>query len=347
MLGTTDTAGDVAVISPTGKLFDKVYSGANGVSLPGDVTRIDIIKEFSPKQVFLLSANQGVEVNPTSFGKIKSFRDWFFYPPAVEKPSSNVYFENDGNAGIMINNGLVHIRRFGGFPPPVSFGAEILFDGSNTYKMYPEIMKGTFGATLYMAAMYETTGKRFVGLRGDTYGLDGNLVHFPTADGTAAFDPDNVGMDPLYIGASRQSFIYNAIMKSGSDAYLLQLNLNVLQAGKLKQKMNGTDVSNMTAATSSLQLDYIYYAAGNKIYMYEIGPNISTEIYAFPAGETVTTLNIDANKSATVLLATTWNNTTGKAYEFNLDITGRFAGNTYITKYEGLSKIVYTRYKPK
>jgi hypothetical protein len=341
-------AGDVAVITATGKLLDKAYSGVNGTTLPADVKRIDVATKLSPQEIYLLSENAGVEVSPVSFGKIKTFTNWFFYLPAVQKPGANLYLTNgSSNCGVTLNNGLVHIRRFGGFPPPVLYGSEIMLDGKTDYKMAPYVCMGDFSSSLYIAAMYETTGKRFIGLRGAAYGLDGALVHFSAPDASAAFDPDNLGMDLLYMGPSRQTSSYNALMKSGTDAYLLQLNLSVAQSARLKQKMNAPDMANFTAATSSLQLDYIYYAAGNKIYMYEIGPNTATVIYTFPAGENVTTLAIDPDKSATELLATTWNGTTGKAYTFSLAITGKFTGDTYANKYEGLGKVVYTKYKPK
>lgn len=341
-------AGDVAVITSAGKLLDKAYSGVNGTSLPADVTRVEVVSQLSPKEIYLIAANSAVEVSPVSFGKIKSFIDWFFYSPATTKPQLNRYLTNNSsNCGVALNNGLVHIRRFGGFPPPVLYGAELLLDGSTSYKMAPYTVMGNFSSSLYMAAFYETTGKRFIGLRGAAYGIDGNLVHFNAPDASAAFDPDNVGMDLLYMGPSRETSIYNAVMKSGTDAYLLQLNLSVAQSARLKQKMNAPGAADLTAVTSSLQLDYIYYAAGNKVYMYEIGPNTASVIYEFPAGENVTTLLIDAEKSPTDLLATTWNGTAGKAYVFNLAVTGKFANDTYTARYEGLGKVVSTKYKPK
>lgn len=348
LLEQVNGVGDVAVIGPTGKVLDKVYSGANGASLPADVTRIDLATTLSPQEVYLISANDAVEVSPSSFGKIYSFADWFFYTPTVTKPESNVFLTYSYyQAGVAINNGWVYIKRYGGFPPPVKYGAELLLDGTTDYKMAPYVLGGTFSSSLYIAAVYDTEGKRFVGVRGTSGGVDGGLVHFTAPDGTAAFDPNNVGMDALYMGASRQDYIYNAIMKDGVNGYFYQLNLNVAQSGKLKQQMNAPEIANMTAAVSSLQLDYVYYAAGNKIYMYEIGPNTASVIYAFPTGENITTLNIDVNKSATVLLATTYSGTSGAAYEFNIDVTGKFVGNVYAKKYTGLGKVVYARYKPK
>lgn len=348
LMEQTGAGGDVAIITSAGKLLDKVYSQVNGVSLPADVRKVEVSSKRSPMEIYLMSENDGVEVSPVSFAKIKSFNNWFFYPPAVKKPQYNQYLtDGSANCGVAINNGLVHIRRFGGFPPPVLYGAEILLDGKTGYKMAPWVLRGNFNAALYLAAFYETTGKRFIGLRGGTYDLDGNLVHFSAPDASAAFDPDNVGMDLLYMGAGREAVIYNAVMKSGTDAYLLQLNLNVAQSARLKQKMNAPGAADLTAAVSSLLLDYVYYASGNKLYMYEIGPNTASVIYEFPAGEAVTTLAIDPDRSATEMLATTWNGTTGKAYKFNLDITGKPENNTFAAKYEGLGKVISTKYKPK
>lgn len=344
-----DNTGDVAVVTSSGKLLNKAYSSVNGASLPTNIKRIDIAKR-SPQEIYLIAENEGVEVSPVSFGKIKSFNNWFFYPPAIQKPGINVYLTppNGSNCGVAINDGHVHIRRFGGFPPPVLYGSEIMLNGNINYKMAPYIAMGTFSASLYMAAMYETNSKRFIGLQGDPWGLDGNLVAFTAANASAAYDPNNVGMDLVYMGASRQTAVHNAIMRSGSDLYLLQLNLGLPQVATLKQKMNAADIANISAAVNSLQLDYIYYAAGNKIYMYEIGPNSSSVIYEFPAGENVTTLNVDPDRSSgTELMATTWNGTTGNAYQFTIATTGRFANNTYTGKYEGVGKVVYTKYKSK
>ncbi|WP_295125735.1 PKD-like family lipoprotein [uncultured Chitinophaga sp.] len=339
--------GDISILAPTGKVFHNIYESSNGVKLPKTLHRVDMNIRMSPKEVFLLSDDQGVEVNVTSFVNIGGFAKWFFNVPATQKPGRNHLVSNTaGQAGVLINNGLIHVKRYGGFPGPYLYGSELTLDNKVEYSAAPYIMDGDFNSSRYIAAFYDNMGKRFIGLRSDAVGIGGNVVHFPTFVAGDAFDANNVGMTLQHAGPSPANYIHSAILKDAAgDSYLFQLNLGVAASPRLKQKMNATGIANMTAAANSVLLEYIYYAEGNRIRMYEIGPNAESLIYTLPAGETVTAMCIDPAISTSTLMVGTYDGTTGRVYEFTLNVNGKFTGDTYVNKYEGFGKIVNMKYK--
>lgn len=112
-----------------------------------------------------------------------------------------------------------------------------------------------------------------------------------------------------------------------------------------KQKMNAENVSNLTAAVSSLLLDYIYYSEANQVHMYEIGPNAATTIYSFPVGETVTAMTIESVVSTTTMMVATYDGAVGRVYQFKLDVNGKSTGDTYVKMYSDFGKIVQIKYK--
>ncbi|RFS20683.1 hypothetical protein DVR12_19175 [Chitinophaga silvatica] len=342
-------SGDVSLLSPTGRMFHHIYEASNGSPLPADLQNLDINRKAVPNEIYLMTGNQGLEVSPTSFAKVKQFSNWFFNLPAVEKPMRNLVFTETStsvSAGIFINNGLVHIKRYGGFPGDVLYGAELLLDGKTSYAAAPVIMTGDFNTNRYMAVFYDTKGKRFVGLRGPTYDITANMVHLPdSVDGTP-FDANKVGLDFVYAGPTSNNYEYNTVLKdAGTGRYLFQLNLATAAAAKRKQLMNAPDIANATAFVSSLQLDYLYYAAGNKIYLYEVGPNSATQIFSLPAGEAVTAMSIDANYSKSTMMVGTYDGNKGRAYNFKLTVNGLVAGDSAYRKYDGFGKIIQMKYK--
>lgn len=343
------TTGDISLLTPTGKMFHNIYERANGTALAKNVHTIDMNTTVSPKEVYILQGDSAVEVSPYSFAKTKSFSNWFFTPPTTIKPVRNIvyipptYYEQ---AGVFINNGLVHYKRYGGFTGAVLFGSEMVLDGTTNYSVSRQILIGDMNAARYIAAFYDTRGKRFIGLRGPAGSTIANLVHFPDSVAGTAFDANNVGMDLLFAGNTGQNYIYNSILKHPSgDCYLYRLNLNTATGAMAKQKMNAENVSNLTAAVSSLLLDYIYYSEANQVHMYEIGPNAATTIYSFPVGETVTAMTIESVVSTTTMMVATYDGAVGRVYQFKLDVNGKFTGDTYVKMYSDFGKIVQIKYK--
>lgn len=342
-------SGDISLLAPTGRWFHHIFEEVNGYPLSKNLHTVEVNTAFNPREVYLLEEDSAREVSPTGFSVIRSFNNWFFTPPSPVKPLRNLVYTPPTRyeqTGILINKGLVHFKRYGGFGGAVLYGPELTLDGAADYAMSRYILMGDMNAARYMAVFYETKSKRFVGLRGPAGGTTANLVAFPDSVAGTAFDPNKVGMDLLYAGNSPQNFIYNAILKHGSgDCYLYRLNLTTATGAMLKQKMNAAGINAMTSAVPSLVLDYIYYSEANNIHMYEVGPNASSPLFSFPAGESVTAMAIESAFSTTVLMVATYNGTEGKVYQFKLNVDGKFMGGSYENMYTGFGKIVQIAYK--
>lgn len=348
-----ESTADVSLLVQTSeseRVIHHVYESVNGVPLHASTSRMGMGSILIPKEYYFLSDEDGVEIDRNSFAKIKDFDDWFFTAPTVAKPSVYSVFSpptNTTRTGIMVNDGLVHIKRYGGFPGSVLFGGSLLYENDINYSMAPYFMVGDHSTALYMGAFYETISKRFVALKGPAGALTATLEAFPTPGADAPFDPNNIGMDLIYAGPTNTNYLYSAMLRDAAgDHYVYQLNLLNAQVAGLKTKMNISVSGDVSAVENSRSLGYIYYAVQNKIYLYQIGPNSASEIFSFPAGEEVTKIKIDPNYAISKMMVGTWNGTEGKLYDFTLSVTGTFENGTYNSSYDGLGKIVDIMYKP-
>ena len=100
---------------------------------------------------------------------------------------------------------------------------------------------------------------------------------------------------------------------------------------------NSPDIDIATKFLTSTTFKLMYYAANNKIYLYDIAANSSRLIYTFPAGYVIK----EMKKSGTTrLVVATKMGVAGEIYYFDLAGTGDFVANTYTKKFTGFGDIV-------
>lgn len=100
--------------------------------------------------------------------------------------------------------------------------------------------------------------------------------------------------------------------------------------------LNCPDINTATKFAASSLLKQLYYASGNKIYLYDIVANNARLAYTFPAGYVVKELK---RASGTQIVAATSNGGDGEVYYFNLSGTGDFVNNTFANKFTGFGEI--------
>ncbi|MNX52728.1 hypothetical protein D3C86_834130 [compost metagenome] len=88
----------------------------------------------------------------------------------------------------------------------------------------------------------------------------------------------------------------------------------------------------------------MYYASGQKIYLYDILANSSRLVYTFPADTKIADLEMLRATSKRLVVALN-KGTAGEVYYFDLDNLGNFVGNTYVKKFEGFGEIVHLGYR--
>ena len=107
--------------------------------------------------------------------------------------------------------------------------------------------------------------------------------------------------------------------------------------------LNSPDVQRSPDYLFSSTVKQMYYAADNKLYVYDMAANQSRVVYQFPSGEMITALQMQNN---TITVATYNGNAGGgTVYDLPISSTGDITDNAYTRKNEGFEKIVTLTFK--
>jgi hypothetical protein len=353
-------SGDISMILPNNTIERNVYSSINPSSPLGKpvavcATTFSVTDDLSPsgKRIYLLTENDGLELDALTMQKKFPFGYLYFAAPSVVKPTFQgwtAYLYRDNpyqRMGVSVNNGKVHVNLVGGFPGIKKWGEALSTpEGSFDYDMAPDIAGATTYSATYPVVMFDKKYKRFYSV-GTT-----KLASFPEAASTV-FDMNNVGLDLLRLDSSSVTDVWNAVMKdpATSTPYLLQFKTVATAADPVitlsKTAMNAPGLVNTNVITASTLTPHIYYASGNSIFKYETTSNTSVNAYSFPSGENV--VQMEYQKAVpgigeSRLVVATWNGTEGKVYYFSISPLGDL-GASYSNMFTGFAKIVDMAYK--
>lgn len=340
MIEENGGSSDLSLIADKDHIFKNIYSGTNGYKLPAGAEKITITDHYRfGQQIYILSPNDLLEVSYIDFIKVNNYSD-FFYNPPIPKP--DLYYMNGTNVRF-INGGKVY-----GYstmvPPPFAFGLAI--DGPGGYYAMPFQISSVYGDFFY-----DSTSKAFY--RMGSY--DTELGGFPNYNpATDAFDMNNVGKKMIYADHYTQ-YLHNALFKNLDDDSLFIYTINAANSGFANAKYDVTQATDLLQADHykmSQTLNYLYYAAGNKIYKLDIFAQTSTLLTTLPAGTSVADMELYYNASNSsdpdnnqVLAVAANNGNNGTVYMFRLAATGNFENDTYFEKYDGFGKLVCLTYK--
>ena len=350
-------AGDLSMILPNNTIERNVYSSINpsaplGKPVAINSTSFNVTDDLSSpgKRIYLLTENDGLELNALTMQKKFPLGYLYFALPSVVKPTFQgwaAYGTTTLNPrmGVAVNNGKVHVNLVGGFPGIKKWGEALIApNGSYDYEIAPEMAGATAFSPTYPIVMYDNKYKRFYSV--GTVSLAG----FP-ASASTVFDMNNVGLDLLKLDSSNVSGVWNAVMKDASTPYLLQFKTTATVADPVitvsKVAMNAPGLINTKVITASTQTPHIYYSAGNTIAKYETTSNTTAEVFSFPAGENVTKLvyqKVVPGTGGARVVAVTWNGTESKVYFFAVSAVGDL-GASYSNVFTGFAKIVDLAYK--
>jgi hypothetical protein len=351
-------AGDLSMILPNNSIERNVYSSINpsaplGKPVAINATSFSITDDLSSpgKRIYLLTENDGLELNALTMQKKFPFGYLYFAAPAVVKPTFQgwtAYLSGVNpfqRMGVAVNNGKVHVNLVGGFPGIKKWGEALSTpDGGFDYDIAPDIAGAAAFSATYPIVMFDKKYKRFYSV-GTT-----RLASFPAAASTV-FDMNNVGLDLLKLDSSNVSGVWNAVMKDATNPYLLQFKTAATAADPVitvsKVAINAPGLMNTKVISASTLTPHIYYSSGNTIVKYETTSNTTAEAFSFPAGENVTKLvyqKVVPGTGAARVVAATWNGTESKVYFFSVSAIGEL-GATYTNVFTGFAKIVDMAYK--
>lgn len=230
---------------------------------------------------------------------------------------------------VLILNGGVYLG-----PGPFTGDYELgTFDelSAGDYELYPGAF---FLAAVSPSYYYDNKFKRFMILPQQS-----NVLGVAAAT-TGSFDFRAVGRTMLgYDTGNTSSREYYFIM---SDATNVRYLMSALASGSgtvpgINQRIDGPDINLATKFVTSSVQKQMYYAAGNKIYLYNILTNITQLIYSFPTGYVIKDMRKSGN---TRIVVATNSGAAGEVYYFDLTAVGDFVNNTHAKKYTGFGDIL-------
>jgi len=243
----------------------------------------------------------------------------------------------------VVSNGSV----YGAVTPAVGEGKySERFNGPDNYSVFPYFMSGQYAWALF----YDNNGKQF--LQG-TYTRRVFTTFAHNADEKIAFQMNNVGK--TMIGGDRGgNNEYFLVMKDQSDYYIYTVLPNEKQVAGVTHKMiDAPEISLANSFAASELNRHLYYAAGNKIYLYDILAKSAKLVYTFPANIRIKDLKMLKSQEwgptspldNKRLVAATYNGTEGELYYLDVLPIGEIANGSYSKKFGGFGNITQISYR--
>lgn len=286
----------------------------------------------------------GYVLDNNSLAVIADYEDIFFSPPAVIQPQNLIKPSAFSWGPYTFTDGKVHAVN--GIYASKLFGAAFTQPDTKGYRLAPFVA----GGLAYGGIFFDQLNHRFLYDGGST---STSLKTFPANTGLA-FELGDVQKKMLIMKAGLGSILFPtnfyAIFKNenNDDCFLYTINadgnLNTNPVAQAQQAiLNSPNVHRSPDYMFSNSIRQMYYAADNKLYVYDMAANQSRVIYEFAPGENITTLQLENN---TITLAT-YNGAAGGGTVYFLPLagTGDILNNTYSKKFSGFDKIVHLVYK--
>ena len=347
LLEQTGSNADLSFITPGDKIIRNVYSAGNPEK-PLPATARDVISIATGSLLGTLNLvyfdGGGYVLDNTSLQVAGDYEDMFYAKPPVVDPY-NMHKPSIFQYGpFTFNNGKVYALN--GTFASLLFGTAYTQPDNKGYSVAPFVAGGLgYGAIFFDQANY-----RFLYDGGST---STSLKVFP-ANTSMAFDLNNVHKKMLTMkpgmGWDLWPDNWYAIFKNENDdncfLYTINANGNMTTtpvAAAMQPMLNSPDIHRSPEYLFPATVRQMYYAADNKLYLYDMAANQSRVIYQFEAGENITAMKLKDN---TITLAT-YNGSAGggSVYFLPLATTGDISGNTYSKKFNGFEKIVQLAFK--
>jgi uncharacterized membrane protein len=297
VLSELEGKADVAFISEAGKVYESIYKNINEEDVGTHPVAIRYMYQAPLDYVAVLcdDARGGVFLSSLSFKKMFDYKEFFYNELQVIKPQAMEITETYGSVSdyqafgsqmFILNDDKLHLRD-------INYTVNV--DGVSTkvetkfYSAFPgdyDISPVTFKAQVF----YDNKYKCFMYVA--NFATPSLSVTAATPDGV--FDPANVGLELVWgkvTKSPRYNSYCNSIFKDDADNYYyLRFDIykkNAIVPIKKVPIPSDFKIKDATAFTGNTIEDYIYFALGSKIYIYDCILNQEREVYDFGTGKTV------------------------------------------------------------
>jgi hypothetical protein len=352
---------NVTFIGVNGKVYQDIYDNINGEAVGTNPVSITYTYQAPIDYVAILcnDARGGVYISSTSFKKLYDFKDFFYDNLTITNPQAFVVqeyygsvsdYQASGSRLFLTANNKLYYRDANYLTTIDGVSTRIETKFYNAFPGDYEISPVSFQA-LGRELFYDNKYKKFMYIADYT---KPNLM-VPAANLTGVFNPASVGLDfvwgKLTISA-RNTFNCNSIFKDGSGNYFyLKFDMTNKAAITPLKKVAipaGFKIREAKTFAGNALQDYIYFAVGSKVYVFDCILNQEREIYDFGTGKSVDNIRWhEAVLSSRIMhvCTSTVGSTgrTGSIYEMNVATDGMLSIKNAYTNVCG--KVVSTHWK--
>ncbi|SKB39675.1 PKD-like family protein [Sphingobacterium nematocida] len=234
-----------------------------------------------------------------------------------------------------INKGEIHVGMGDFYPEDILKPYTPGLGGD--YDLFPAVISSTSYSTFF----YDNKYKRFLVAPAFERAL--TVASNGSNSTVSILNMSNVGKTMIAVEKGRTTYnsgVFYCVMEDSEGRYVAGIN-NVDPS--LFQKVLDSacpDFSKAKLFTASGLFQHMYYAVGNKIYLYNIVANAAELLYSFPSSHTITDIEIKRKTSRTLAVAT-WDGTAGNMNLFDINDLGQFVDEAPKKVFGNLGHIVH------
>ncbi|HVI48451.1 MAG TPA: PKD-like family lipoprotein [Chitinophaga sp.] len=342
LLETGSKGGDISFINLKDSSYHAQYTAFNGGALlqfPLRSLSGSYFEDNNKRQqyLFVFAGSDPVELyseQPLKMGNLSKL----FTP--LPKDYAPVYFAATKQNAFCISNGLLYSSNNSVDATTLRFSSP--YSGDYFLAPFLAIATNSGGALL---TCYDEKNGRFLYapfMRGELHAYsfdDGGAFNLDSIHQHCIFASSSSDDNSIWIMKDGTGNLYSYLIHSGATDASVVAGYNRIDPAKAPGL--GTD-SIMAASTSQ---PYLYYAAGNQLYMYDYTTNTAIPVYTFDIRETITAVMFSkANDvhNGDLLYAATYNGDKGKVYVFSAD---KDAGNIPVKSFDGFGRVISLFFK--
>lgn len=302
VFSNVDGEASLSIMKPDGSWIENAFAQSNGFSAGRQAVwgaNARIAQSITGEQSVILcdDGEGGAFFSNNNYQKVISYRDAFYFAPEVIKPEAYLlgfqFYNQENDIDFIVNNKKLHYRYAGMIDQGAKFGPALPGD----YELYPGGILA-YGTCLF----YDQKNMRFVQVTSDLWG-DELTVEMKSAFlyrysynplFVQAWHPDEVGLHMIYFERLLDDTAYALMSDPANPGKLYRLKFFAgglpwvsWHDGGYQNYWNSfwkrpVEVSNRLSESKTFTMNrvygFIYYAAGNKIYLYDIENDNNKEV---------------------------------------------------------------------
>lgn len=324
---------DISIIKSDNTIEHDIYSKSNNQEyLPAGWGKICVYTKKTNQIIYFLTTNDGVQVSPGNFVRNARMKDWFFFDPGPIQPLDVYLASSDEHF-------LARGKAYGAYHAVIGPGKYGVATPGNYY-LAPYQLSLNTGNFIF----YDTIGQRF-------WFRPANFGEFPLtnislpASTPQPWNLNNIGKRLLYASMATSS-TFTCVFESNQKDSLFIMRGNLNGGNSISQFVDtlpaGLPLQTASQYLASRQVQHMYYANGNNLYLWDVLAKTNKLVYTFPGGTEVRRMKWFNN----MIMAATQEGAEGKVYLFEVSLTGEISGGVPKTVYGGFGQIRDVTYKP-